>query len=213
MADERKPTTFRPSAWASEKLDSFAAGWDVDRSAVVERGIRNLAVAEELESYIGSGPDAGEQALRCWADVLARAGAAVAEAFTPIEWCMIADACNGTLWEPRIGEPGRMVAANVEDGHRLDGTGYRWLGDDATELAGSLSKAAGGKVTPAMRKVDQQVSSLVQRLADLDYAHGWAVIVACQWFWSHCQDDIDPRKDPWWTSSYRKRLARVKGEE
>lgn len=146
------------------------------------------------------------QALECWADVIARATADNADVFTPSEWCMIADVCNGTLWEPGVGNPGTMLAAEVSDGHHLDGTGYKWLADEGTELAGSLERLGAGKPTKEMRAVDAQVSSLVKRLAALDYARGWAVIVAVQWFWRNCEAEIDPRSDPWWTVAFRRKV-------
>ncbi len=147
------------------------------------------------------------QALECWADLIARATADNAESFAPLEWAIIADVCNGTLWEPGVGNPGIMLAAEVEDGHRLDGTGYKWLGDEGTELAGSLDRIGAGKSTKAMRAVDAQVASLVKRLAALDYVHGWAVIVAVQWFWGHCELDIDARTDAWWSIPFRRHCA------
>jgi hypothetical protein len=105
--------------------------------------------------------------------------------------------------EPQVGNPGVLIAANVEDGHRLDGAGYRWLSDGETDLAGSLAKVGAGKPTKAMRDIDERVADLVRRVAALDYAHAWAMIVSVQFFWNHTELEIDPRNDSWWTPGYR----------
>lgn len=182
----------------------------VQISARVEEHVRAKieALATSLNARL---TDALELAVEGWEAALQAAAEDNARAFAPEEWCLIADVCNGTLWYPLQPNAAYSLAANIEDGHRLDGAGYKWLADEETELAGSLARAIGAQQTQAMRRVDKEVGDLVKRLAALGPAHAWAVILAVLWFWNHCQEDIDVRKDPWWTLQYRRQHARKAG--
>lgn len=173
---------------------------------------RRITVYPHPRVYAVIGDSAGQlnQALEAWATLIARATQDNETAFAHAEWCLIADVCNSTLWEPSAESPGVLIAANVSDGHHLDGTGYKWLADEGTELAGSLERIGAGKPTKAMREVDARVSSLVKRLAALDAVHAWAVVVAVQFFWEHA-GAVDSEA-PWYTLAYRRQYGEAEGK-
>lgn len=157
--------------------------------------VKKITVYPDMRALAVLGTSAGNlnQAIECWASIIARATADNSNDFAAQEWCLIADVCNGTLWEPNIENPAVLLAAEVSDGHRLNGTGYRWFCD------------AKGEATKEMKAADNKVKALVEKLAALDYAHAWAVIVAVQWFWQNTERNIDVRAEPWWTLAYRNR--------
>lgn len=143
---------------------------------------------EALDAYPADSRTAAlEEAVQCWANVTDHAAVDNAEAFTPAEWCMVADCCNGLLVEPGVWPGNIYLYAEVEDGHRLNRTGDKWLGE--------------GKVA------DKRAASLVEKLRQLDYAHAWAMILAVRWFWLRCDLGFDPLKAPWWTVAYRRKHA------
>jgi len=214
MSDDRTQALgLKISLHAVHNLDAIAEQQHTSKTGALEYALAFAArPASERASTVLGRLDAArvEQALDCWTNQLARATENNSKAFAPPEWCLIADVCNGMLWEPGIENPAVMIAANVADGHHLDGTGYKWLSDEATELDGSLERVGAGKPTPAMREIDKQVSALVKRIAALDGPHAWAIVAAVQWFWDHCADDIAAR-DPWWTLQYRRRWTKREG--
>ena len=135
-----------------------------------------LALAALQQHGYESASDAVTSAVGCWSMALDLAAFEVAEQFTRTEWCAIADANNGTLFDFVGTRPGMHLACNVEDAGRLDGLGAKWGID---------------------------VPGLTRRLHGLGYVQGWAVIQAVRWFWQHCQE-IDTAADEWWTPAYRK---------
>jgi len=111
------------------------------------------------------------------------ASRAVARKLTRDEWCYLADACNGTLWD--WANPTALVlAANAEDAQALDGLGAKWFGD-----ADSAPRA---------------VAALVAKLSKLSLVEADAVALAIAWFWRHCED-IDITEDAWWLPAFRER--------
>lgn len=187
MSEERKQVNFRLGAKAHERLEQLAQRWHADKTHVICHAIELLA-DHDLIAVLCGGYQAAEQGLRAWASQIERASRDNDQAFTRAEWNLMADVNNGcsalyTLhgqWA--LEAPTTMIWANVEDGHRLDGAGQKWLGTNA----------------------DAQVTELVRKLRDLDYAHGWAVALAIQWFWEHANDAIDHAKDLWWTIEFRR---------
>lgn len=158
-------------------------------------------------AVLGTSAPQLNQALECWGNIIARASADNSKDLGAAEWAMLADVCNGTLWEPRVDNPAVLLAAEIEDGHRLNGAGYKWFCGEDGELAGSLERLGLGKPTKEMRDADNRIKALVEKLVAMDYAHSWAVIVAVQWFWDHCELQFDARKDPWWTLAFRRKHA------
>lgn len=149
------------------------------KKLTVYPGPRALAV-------LGQSAPMLNQALECWAAVIARASADNSKIFDAAEWKYIADLLNGTLHEPEIGNPGELLASSVEDGAALDGLGEKWFAK-----------------TPAAR-----VQVLAEKVRGLDYAHAWAAIVAVQWFWENSDSvSVDA---PWWTLAFRRKQAEDK---
>lgn len=138
----------------------------------------------------------------CWEYALSAAAESVAERFSLSEWNMMADVCNGTRAVWAYGHtgsrPGMLLAAEVEDGHRLNGTGYRWLSD--SELTAQTRS-----------EVDQKVHDLTGRLHALEYVEALAVIRAICWFWQNTE--INCLEDAWWEQSFRRRYIKERKEE
>jgi len=138
-----------------------------------------LALAALQQHGYESASDAVTSAVGCWSMALDLAAFEVAEQFSRPEWCAIADANNGAMWDGVGTRPGMHLACNVEDAGKLEGLGAKW---------------------------DIDVPVLASKLHGLGYVQGWAVIQAVRWFWQHCQD-IDAAQDEWWTPAYRKQPA------
>ena len=166
-----------------------------EKRITVYPGPRVLAVLGETSPALN-------QALEVWAMQVARATEDNSRTFTATEWGLVADVCNGTLWEPSVESPAAMLATNVIDGHNLDGAGYRWFGEDGTALALKRAGINQDKPNKEMVMVDGKVSALVGKLQQLDAVHAWAMVCAVQWFWSAENVDL---KSPWWTLAYRRR--------
>jgi len=164
-------------------------------------------------AVLGASAPALNQALECWANIVARASADNSKDFAAAEWCLLADVCNGTLWEPVVENPAALLAANVADGHQLEGAGYRWFGGEEGDRDASLARRDAGQPRQTTRAADAAVQALSEKLAALDYAHAWAVLVAVQWFWDHAEHHSDPRQDPWWTLAYRRRAFQKSQEK
>ena len=130
------------------------------------------------------------------ADAVGRAGRDLERLLSPEGWCLVADVLNGCadLWD-LSGTPIStltLIAAEVEDGHRLDGLGDKWFGEG---------------------KGDSGVKALLSTLRGLTPAHGEAVLAAVRFFWSRPDLGVE---DKWWKVSARagekpRRAARETG--
>lgn len=127
----------------------------------------------------GEGATNLNAALDTFADLLARATKATEGKFTGTEWNCIADANNGAYHHARM-DARSSIAANVADGHSLEGLGAKWF----------------------KRDVDNSVNKLVEKINRLDHVGGIAVAWAVRMFWQRCQE-IDHQKDEWWTLAFR----------
>jgi hypothetical protein len=118
--------------------------------------------------------DAGPRlnlAIEVYSRLVARAGAQIADRFTRGEWNLMADCCNGTLFQPEFS--GReQIAANVEDSPEL---AAKWLGRTAGQ--GDLK-------------------DLAERVRALPELEGWAVVHALLRFWSG--REFNAARDEWW---------------
>lgn len=151
---------------------------DVESLAVCGRDIR--------PGEGGKWSDATQQVngvIRRHALLIEQAGRELAAVLTRGEWNLIADVNNGTadLWDYSGSDMPAMsmIAANVEDGHRLDGAGEKWGVD---------------------------VPGLLAKLRALTPTHGEAIADAVRWFWDH--DGIDHTAAEWWHPAFRRRAAK-----
>ncbi len=149
-----------------------------------KKGRKTLTVypSPRVLAVLGTGAPTLNQALECWAITIARATAENASLLSRPEWNYLADCGNGTIWDPGFQEPGRLLAAQVEDAARLDGLGEKWL------------------------ERPSDVTALAEKLAGLSYSEAWGVIVAVEFFWENC-DRIALSKDEWWTTTFRANIA------
>jgi hypothetical protein len=129
---------------------------------------------------LGSSPEQLNQALECWAEVTTQCSAESAQAFGRAQWSLLAEAFQGVRWEPTAGNPGELMAAGLEDAEEQQHLAEKWLGSGH----------------------ETKVAELLGTLRELDYAHGWAMIQAIQWFWDH-HEEVDLTDEPWWTLQYR----------
>jgi hypothetical protein len=159
---------------------------------------------------VGNSAPALNQAIECWAAQLARATADNSRTFEQAdqivmhferklyqmnEWSLLAESIKDMRFDPEFANPGQLLAAAVEDAHRLEYIGAHCL--DWGECDSSVIKE---------KHIDGAVSKVVEKLRDprFDYTHAWAVIVAVQWFWEHHDEGIDITNDPWWTLAFRR---------
>ncbi len=149
---------------------------------------------------VGSSSPALNQAIECWAALLARAIAdnsgtflkdicePAVDAFHCLnDWGILADALKAMKFDPDFANPKYLLASAVEDGHRLHGLGWKWADPDQNDVT------------------ERAVVKLVEKLKELDYAHAWAIIVVVQWYWEH-HDKIG-KSDEWWTLAYRMEMS------
>jgi len=164
--------------------------------------------APKAIEVLGASAPALNQALECWAALLVRAMADNSRQFEqaePVinnvlgklcqmnEWSLTARAMKGLRFDPDFGNPGYLLAAAVEDAHRLEYIGadcLDWCGNDSTVIKD--------------RQIDASVAGVVEKLSRLDYVHAWAVIVAVQWLWEHYDEGINVKDDLWWTPAFRR---------
>jgi hypothetical protein len=187
--DGKKMVSLRLDEHSRQCLECLSERYNITQTAALEAAVALLARPtqdERADRVLGLSatqevPIARiHQHLEAWATGLADATLDNENLFSRQEWNLIADVCNGTLWQGSGSSPGILLAANVGDGHRLDGAGEKWLG------------------YPAAGKV----ALLTSKVRDLDYLHAWAVITAVQVFWDHC-NEIDHSEDEWWTLRFR----------
>jgi hypothetical protein len=174
--------------------------------------------APKAIEIVGISAPALNQAIECWAALLARATADNAKRFWNAEptdstrkmedmyalkeWCVLADTLKELRFDPDFADPGQLLATAVEDANRLEGAGARWFSMYLpTEEFNEIELA------------DKCVADLTKKLRELDYPHAWAVIVACRWFWEHRDGGIDIKKDQWWTLAFRRQWQQTKAKK
>ena len=157
---------------------------------------------------VGNSAPALNQAIECWAALLARAMADNDRTFEQAdrvemhferkmwqmnEWALMAEALKDMRFDSEFTNPGQLLATAVEDAHRLEYIGAKCL--DWGECDSTIIKE---------KHIDAAVNKVVEKLRNLDYVHAWAVIVAVQWFWEHHDEGIDIKENPWWTLPFRR---------
>ena len=167
--------------------------------------------APKAIEVVGNSAPALNQAIECWAALLARATAENAKTFYWNEegvsvghitgkmedthdlrpWCVLAEALKDFRFDPEFTNPRELLATAVEDAHRMDDVAEKWF---SSEFDGE----------EFVRGLESAVKELVTKLRSLDYAQAWAVIVAIQWYWEHQNEGIDIKKDQWWTLAFRR---------
>jgi hypothetical protein len=147
--------------------------------------MKRLTVYPDLRALgvLGASAPALNQALECWANVMAKAMWDNSKSFGKEEWRVLADVNNGTAHEPMWGNPGELLASAIVEAQALEGA-------------------------PAKRR--GTVARLAEKLRKLDYAHAWAIIMVGQWFWDH-HEKIDIHNDAWWTLAFRKKFQEQHG--
>jgi hypothetical protein len=168
--------------------------------------------APKAIEVVGNTAPALNQAIECWAALQSRAMAENARIFSesdleltaarpdqhPLhDWAVLANVIQDKRFEPDFPKPGDLLAAAVEDAHTLEGIGDEWYFADESN----------------QKNRDAAVGKLAQELRKLDYARAWAVIGAVQWFWEHCDEGIDIKKDPWWTLAFRRQWYQTKAKK
>lgn len=150
--------------------------------------------AQRLQADFGyeNRTDAMEGSLVCWEYALLEASRKVEGVFSRQEWNLMADICNGTAWAygHTGSSPAFILAAEIEDGHRLDGAGYRWLSEEDFPSQ------------KEQKHVDERVARLLTTIRSLDYTEAWGVIRAVCWFWQHTE--VNHQADEWWKVEFRR---------
>jgi hypothetical protein len=161
--------------------------------------------APKAVEVVGDTAPALNQAVECWAALLARAMADNTRTFSASysewqinllnehclhDWALLASVLRGMRFDADFANPSELLATAVEDAHRLESIGDEWYFTEADESE--------------RKDRDAAVGSLAEKLRKLPYAHAWAVIVAVQWFWEHHDEGIDIKKDLWWTLGFRR---------
>ena len=150
--DKRRfPLMVDPAAFAAVGLDPATAG--------------SPDVIAVLEAYGG---------------LLTAAGREVERRLSREEWCYLADALNGVIWE---GAPTcELLKLQAHDA--IPEIAAKWFGEDAPEAA---------------------ADDLIAKLAKLTPLQAEAVALAIRWFWA--RDDVDPTEDRWWSPTFRARRS------
>lgn len=177
----------------------------------MSRAMKRYAVypRKQAVEVLGASIPALNQAVECWAALLARATARNADTFWNAshfqvppgvgslddhqgidEWCLLAELLKDIRVEPEFPNPGELLRTAFEDAQTLEKIGNKWF---SSEFDGE----------DAARGLDRGVKRLTEKLATLDYVHAWALITAVQWYWHH-SEATDFRKDSWWTLAFRR---------
>ena len=169
--------------------DRFRPSVSLDPAVAATLGY-DPGLAENRTAYTISCP------LARYAWLIARANRELAAVLTRAEWNLIAAVLNGTRvddLDPGLDRvhPLHALCLEIEDGHRLNREGDRWL------------TPADGVPTRAQRaEADAAVADLLARLRALTPTHADAITAAVRWFWQH-PTDIDHQADEWWTPAFR----------
>lgn len=160
--------------------------------------------ASKAVEVIGDTAPALNQAVECWAALLARAteenskkilksrfsdlGEGRIDVHYLHEWGVLADTLREMRFDPEFPNPSPLIASAVDDANRLRRVGHRWLDP-------KLDFDASNEVGPAIFK-------LVEKIKEMDYVQAWAIIVAVQWYWEN--HEMIAKADEWWTLAYRR---------
>lgn len=168
------------------QLSALEERWDCTRTTALETaiGMAHSPVHEpevvrqlSLESH-----DHTRLQLHLTAWATALADAAEELGLSRAEWNYLADVLNGCWLLPPVSSPQTLLAAEVEDGHRLNGLGPKWF---------------------SAADADERVRHLVERIMAMSYTQAWAVLAAVTWFWDHSQE-IDHQQAEWWRPSFQR---------
>lgn len=162
-------------------------------SPALVKSLKVLGLSPDLNPNDGVPADGAIQitaALVRYADAIDRAGRELNQVLERAEWNLMADVLNGCadLWEYSESPPMyslSMIRAEVEDGHRLDGLGYKWFGENDRKAS------------------DVKLKALLVKLGKLNAIQGDAIMAAVRHFWRHAGDDIDHTEVAWWTPEFR----------
>jgi hypothetical protein len=157
------------------------------------RSLKILGLSPDIDPADGVPADGAIQitaALVRYADAIDRAGRELNQLLDREEWNLMADVLNGCadLWEYSESPPMyslSLIRAEVEDGHRLDGLGYKWFGEEDR------------------KKADAKLKALLGKLGKLNSLQGDAIMAAVRHFWRHAGDGIDHTEIAWWMPEYR----------
>jgi hypothetical protein len=192
----------------------------VVKEEVMARSDRRYSIypAPKAIEVVGSSAPALNEAIECWAALLVRAMAdnnrlfgqaeepqirqLMGKEWQMNEWSLLAEALKSLRFDPEFANPGQLLAAAVEDAHRLDYIGSECL--DWGECDSTVIKD---------KHIDAEVAKVVGKLRELDYVHAWAVILAVRWFWEHRDKGIDIKEDPWWTLAFRRQWQQTRSPQ
>lgn len=174
--------------------------------------------APKAIQILGNTAPALNQAIECWAALLARCTADNGRTFHGYlttengdvieslhEWNVLSEVLKDTTVNPEFQSPGSILASAVEDAYRLENIrGACFLDDEDDHPKES-------RVYPGW-KTDAALAKLVDKLRGLDYPHAWAVIVAVQWYWAHQEQPLNDRNQ-WWTLAFRREWAQEEAKE
>jgi len=165
--------------------------------------------APKAIEVVGNSAPALNQAIECWAALLARAMADNAKKFWNAEsthltdqiedmyalkeWCVLADSLKEMPFNPDFANPGELLATAIEDANRLENVGEKWFSIQ-------LPPEKYSKI----ELTDECIAELAKKLRERDYPQAWAIVLVVQWFWEHHDEGIDIEKDPWWTLAFRR---------
>jgi hypothetical protein len=176
-------------------IDPAEAGVRDIRSALeglygLTKAAKPLGIAEPIQI-------AG--ALTRYANAIGEARRSLGRKFDRAEWNIMADVMNGCLdlqdYSESVLSMKLMVAANVEDGHRLNGAGHSHFDGDADA-------------------VDARVVALLKKIQGLTTIEADAIGVAIREFWAH--PGIDHLTEEWWLPDRGrkgKRKARTEADD
>ena len=183
-----------PADWPLDDIEK-ALGLTTEAPMSTDKLQISLTIGEDLFRALALDPKEHgavqvTAALARYAEHVGRAARRVEEAIIRAEWNALADVLNGCadLWDYSETPFSHLllIRACVEDGHRLDGLGYKWFGDGQ----------AG----------DRGIRDLLCKLGKMTDLEGDAIAAAVRFFWMDARPGrgrIDHSTDEWWTLAYR----------
>lgn len=149
-----------------------------DNRRIMLTVVPDAFAAAGLDPETAGARDVGH-VLKRWGESLREGAASVAAKFGRAEWCCLADAAGGLLWEESPA-PAVALKACVEDANALEGLGAKWFGDEGADAA---------------------VAALGAKLDALTIPEGEAVAAALRWVRERA--DVDLGEDRWWHPAFR----------